>query len=241
VELLFRESRTLYDLDEFNTTNPAVIEILLYAAVLTLLVSRELLELVIEHADDDTVFPPERWAATFRSHAQRILKRLSNYLGYSPPPLLERMVADAQRSINNAQPYRNGSLPPLSQLLELAKDQWAAAILHTIDRYHCDSVLLTQGTPSRLGRMYDEGAVKTVLAEADCDMFIENPGSGTGEHGRILLAAGIGPYTGLAAVAARALALDSAASTDAIHVFDSALTARPAQKHNEYWLSFPWC
>ena len=100
--MLFRESRTLYDLDEFNTTNPAVIKILLYPAVLTLLVSRELLELVIEHADDDTVFPPERWAATFRSHAQRILKRLSNYLGYSPPPLLERMVADAQRSINNA-------------------------------------------------------------------------------------------------------------------------------------------
>ena len=26
--------------------------------------------------------------------------------------------------------------------------------------------------------MYDEGAVKTVLAEADCDVFIENPGSG---------------------------------------------------------------
>ena len=97
VELLFRELKTLYELDEFDTTNPAVVEILLYAAVLTLLVSRELLELVIEHADDEAVFPPERWAATFRSHAQRILKRLSNYLGYSPPPLLERMVADAQK------------------------------------------------------------------------------------------------------------------------------------------------
>ena len=97
VELLFRELKTLYDLDEFDTTNPAVVEILLYAAVLTLLVSRELLELVIEHTDDDAVFPPERWAATFRSHAQRILKRLSDYLGYSPPPLLERIVTDAQK------------------------------------------------------------------------------------------------------------------------------------------------
>ena len=72
-------------------------EILLYAAVLTLLVSRELLELVIEHADDDAVFPPERWACDRKVAAQRILKRLSNYLGYSPPPLLERMVADAQK------------------------------------------------------------------------------------------------------------------------------------------------
>ena len=29
-----------------------------------------------------------------------------------------------RRSINNAQSYRNGSLPPLNQLLELAKDGW---------------------------------------------------------------------------------------------------------------------
>ena len=32
-----------------------------------------------------------------RSHAQWILKRLSNYLDYSAPPLLERMAADAQK------------------------------------------------------------------------------------------------------------------------------------------------
>jgi putative transposase len=97
VELLFRELKTLYELDEFDTSNPAVVEILLYAAILTLLVNRELLDLVIEYADEEAVFPPERWAATFRSHAQRILKRLSDYLGYSPPPLLERMAADAQK------------------------------------------------------------------------------------------------------------------------------------------------
>ncbi|WP_394295060.1 hypothetical protein [Halococcus thailandensis] len=35
-------------------------QILLYAAVLTLLASHELLELVIEHADEEAVFPPER-------------------------------------------------------------------------------------------------------------------------------------------------------------------------------------
>jgi len=38
---------------------------------LTLLVSRELLDLVSEYAADDTVFPPERWAATF-SDSQKI-------------------------------------------------------------------------------------------------------------------------------------------------------------------------
>ena len=88
-----------------------------------LVVSRELLDLVIEYAEEDAVFPPERWAATLRSHAQRILKRLSNYLDYSPPPLLERMAADAQKIHQSVQPFRSGSLPLLNQPLELAKDE----------------------------------------------------------------------------------------------------------------------
>jgi len=64
VELLFRELKTQYELDEFDTTKPYIVEILVYAALLPLVVSQELLLLVIEHADDDAVFPPERWAAT---------------------------------------------------------------------------------------------------------------------------------------------------------------------------------
>lgn len=97
VELLFRELKTLYDLDKFNTSKAHVMEILLYAALLTLLVSRELLDLVTEYADDDAVFPPERWAATFRSFAQLILDRLRAYLGYSPPDLLELLCHEAQK------------------------------------------------------------------------------------------------------------------------------------------------
>jgi putative transposase len=33
----------------------------------------------------------------YRSHAQLILHRLGEYLGYSPPPLLDRLIADAQK------------------------------------------------------------------------------------------------------------------------------------------------
>ena len=36
-------------------------------------------------------------AAIFRSHAQFILHELSEFLGYSPPPLLERLIEDAQK------------------------------------------------------------------------------------------------------------------------------------------------
>jgi putative transposase len=97
VELLFRELKTQYRLDEFDTKKPHIVEILIYAALLSLVVSRELLSLVIEHADDAAVFPPERWAATFRSHAQLILDRLRQFLGYSPPPLLDRLIEDARK------------------------------------------------------------------------------------------------------------------------------------------------
>jgi len=89
--------KTQYELDEFDTSNPVVVEILLYAALLSLVVSRELLDLVTEQADDGIVFPPERWAATFRSHARLILHELGEYLDYSPPSLLEQLIEDAQK------------------------------------------------------------------------------------------------------------------------------------------------
>ena len=59
--------------------------------------SRDLLDLVTEQADDEIVFPTERWAATFRSHAQFTLHELGEYLGYSSSPLLERLIEDAQK------------------------------------------------------------------------------------------------------------------------------------------------
>jgi len=97
VETLFRELKTQYELAEFATSNRDVVEILVYAALLSLLVSRDLLDLITEQADDEIVFPPERWAATFRSHARLILHELGEYLGYSPPPLLERLIEEAQK------------------------------------------------------------------------------------------------------------------------------------------------
>ncbi len=60
-----RELKMQYELDEFNKSVPVVVEILVYAALLSLLVSRDLLALVTEIADDEIVFPPERWAPTF--------------------------------------------------------------------------------------------------------------------------------------------------------------------------------
>ena len=114
VELLFRELKTQYNLDEFDTSKAYIVEILLYAALLSLLVSRDLLDLVTEQTDDEIVFPPERWAATFRSHAQLILHELGEHLGYSPPPLLERLIEDAQK-IHKQRPILQETLATATQ------------------------------------------------------------------------------------------------------------------------------
>jgi len=90
------------------------VKILVYAALLSLLVSRELLALVTECADVDAVFPPGRWAATFRSHAQLILNDLGEFLEYSPPPLLERLIDDAQK-IHQQRPVLQETLVTATQ------------------------------------------------------------------------------------------------------------------------------
>jgi len=82
---------------ELDTCDSAVVEIMVYAELLSMLVSRGLLGLVTKVADDQIFFPPERWAATLRSHAQIILSKFSEFLGYSPQPLLERLIEDAQK------------------------------------------------------------------------------------------------------------------------------------------------
>jgi len=86
-----------------STREKYVVEILVYAALLTLLAGRELLDLVSEHAAGEAVFLSECWAATFRSHAQLILHGLSQYLSYPPPPLIDRMAEDVQK-IHQDQP-----------------------------------------------------------------------------------------------------------------------------------------
>ena len=109
-----RELKTQHELDEFDTSNPDIVKILQYTALLLLLVSRDLLGLVTEQADNEIVFPSERRAATFRSHAQLILHELGEYLGYSPPPLLERVTEDVQK-IHQQRPILQETLATATQ------------------------------------------------------------------------------------------------------------------------------
>ena len=100
VELLFRELKARYRLEELPSSKPRIVKVLILASVLTLVVSRVLLSLFREIADergDEAVFPPERFGRIFESFAPTIADRLSRFLGYDPPDLFELMYTEAQK------------------------------------------------------------------------------------------------------------------------------------------------
>jgi len=54
------------------------------------------------------------YARYYRSHAQLILNDLGEFLGYSPPPLLERLIEDAQK-IHQQRPILRETLATATQ------------------------------------------------------------------------------------------------------------------------------
>ncbi len=119
MEVLFRELETQYELNAFDTTKNYIGEILLYAALLSLVVSRDLLGLVIEHAEDGVVLLPERWTRDRKVATQLVLHELMGYFRCSPPPLLVWLIENAQKIHEERPIVQNGSLPLSSRLLRL--------------------------------------------------------------------------------------------------------------------------
>ena len=85
VELLFRELKRVYGLDEVTSSKPEVVEALILTGLLSLVISRTLRELfieIIEHqqedrSDDDvdaSLLPRERWARAFSRRSDQILR-----------------------------------------------------------------------------------------------------------------------------------------------------------------------
>ena len=104
VELLFRELKTVYGLDEVTSGKPKVVEALILIGLLSLVVSRTLRELFIEiieenRSDGDveasSLLPRERWAQAFGRRSDRVLRRVASRLGYEPPSLVESLMNDA--------------------------------------------------------------------------------------------------------------------------------------------------
>lgn len=86
----------MYGFEKFQTGDPAIVELLILAALLTLTVSRALPG-VFQELFPETVFPRERRAKSFGSLAQLLLEDLAQSFGHPPPNLSESMLRDARQ------------------------------------------------------------------------------------------------------------------------------------------------
>ena len=87
VELLFKELKSTFDLDEVSSSKPEVVEALILIAVFSLIVSRALRQLFIEivaynqDSDDDrepsSLLPRRRWSKVFSRYSAAILRRVA--------------------------------------------------------------------------------------------------------------------------------------------------------------------
>lgn len=124
-------------------------------------------------------------------------------------------------------------------------------ILDVLDGEADTAVLLSRGTGLDEGWLLKRSAIDTILADAECDVFVEKMGTQGGENAlyvpsvdehtvaslaeseaetidSILVPVGAGPHSALAAEAARAIAHAADASVTVFHVItpDSATDAR---------------
>jgi IS4 transposase len=86
VELLFKELKSTFDLDEVSSSKPEVVEALILIAVLSLIVSRALRQLFIEivaynqDSDDDrepsSLLPRRRWSKVFSRYGAETCSRI---------------------------------------------------------------------------------------------------------------------------------------------------------------------
>ncbi len=87
-KLLLRVLKFRYGLEEFDTPKAHIVKIQSTAALLTSSVSRAILRVLVDHAEEreeDAIFPTERWMTTFRSYVPLILMELADR--YEFPPL----------------------------------------------------------------------------------------------------------------------------------------------------------
>ena len=114
IELLFKELKSHYRLEDLPSGKRPVVEALLHAAILTLVVSRRLLALVRERlgALAERV-PTQRWAALLQSVAQEILLAL-----VAPMRETERLVARISDTLLHEAVDPNRTRLPLLRAVE---------------------------------------------------------------------------------------------------------------------------
>jgi IS4 transposase len=95
VELIFKELKNIYHIDEIPSANPYVVKCLIWSSILTIICSRRILRLV------KTINPKNahrythlRWAKVFIENAYRLLSEILESMGYKidKVPLFDIMI-----------------------------------------------------------------------------------------------------------------------------------------------------
>lgn len=94
VELLFKQLRSMGRIDQLPSTKPAIVELLIYGAILGLALSNRLLKAMRERARD-RVLPILRFYEIFRSFATKILFEMTSHRRDVPINVFELMFHEA--------------------------------------------------------------------------------------------------------------------------------------------------
>jgi len=83
VELIFKELKSRYELDQITTKSPYAIEALIWISILTLLISRKVYSVVRKLNPDAKMvrFTQLRWSSIFVQNSSRLLSAILDHLG----------------------------------------------------------------------------------------------------------------------------------------------------------------
>ena len=124
VELLFKELKRHYRLEDMPSRKRPIVEALLYAAILTLIVSRRLLALVRAALGElGEHVPTQRWAALLESVAQELL-----FIVLLPPRLTGEILWRVTRTLLHEAVDPNKGRPSLLAAVEQRAHRYRACV-----------------------------------------------------------------------------------------------------------------
>ena len=85
IEMVFKELKSYYRMDQINSENPDIIKSLVWVSILTLMCSRRVLQL-IRNVDPEKAnrYTHLRWAKVFGENAHQLLKEVLESMGMCP-------------------------------------------------------------------------------------------------------------------------------------------------------------
>jgi hypothetical protein len=127
IELVFKQLKSFYHLEDFPSQNPNIVHALIYSAILTMIVSQTIEQVLRKRAENDAdpsdnqankeVFPLLRLAAVVTTYCAQLLKAVLLCAGLKPTPLsLTDLIRKEARDPNRRRP----TLPEQLELISLS-------------------------------------------------------------------------------------------------------------------------